>query len=72
MILTGKKYCKKQRKTILKKNLLSIIYWTKKQLKKRQKVGRKIWQTKKNKQKKNIKKKTIIRNKGKDQLLEKG
>ena len=33
---TKRKYYKKQRKNFLKKKLLSIIYWTKKQLNKRQ------------------------------------
>ena len=46
-------YCKKQRKAILKKKLLGIIYLTKKQFKKRQKIVTKIWQTNKKQAKKN-------------------
>ena len=33
-----KKYCKKQRKTVLKKKLLSIIFWRKKHLRKDVKI----------------------------------
>ena len=45
-----------RKQTILKKKMLSIIYWTKKQLKKRQKIGRKILQMQKNEQKQVLKK----------------
>ena len=45
-----------RKETILKKKMLSIIYWTKKQLKKRRKIGRKILHMQKNEQKQVLKK----------------
>ena len=58
--LTEKKFCKKQKKDLLKKKLLSIIHKTKKQWKKSKKIDTKTSQQKKKLRLKSIKEKDII------------